>query len=1083
MTRRVEPRRPSKWAYTPLVPVCQSCGEDNPERARFCLACGSSLEPQAPTREVRKTVTVLFCDVAGSTSLGERLDPETLRRVMTRYFEAMKVALERHGGTVEKFIGDAVMAVFGIPILHEDDALRAVRAAAEMRDALEGLNEELARERGASIKVRIGINTGPVVAGDPASGQTMVTGDAVNVAARLEQAAEPGEILIGQETEHLVRDAVDVEPVEALSLKGKEKPVPAFRLLAVRSSAPGYARRLDSPIVGRGHEQRLLAEAFARCQRERACHLFTMLGSPGVGKSRLADEFTRNSRLEVDATILSGRCLPYGDGITFWPVAEIVHEAAGILDEDPPEVARDRIGGLLGEAEDAGLIADRVAQMAGLLDAGATATELFWSLRRLLEEMARRRPLIVEFDDIHWAEPTLLDLVEHIADWSRDAPILLLCLGRPELLDRRPTWGGGKMNATSLLLEALSEHESEALIHNLLGRAELAEAARLQVVGAAEGNPLFVEQMLSMLIDEGLLQRDNGHWVAAGDLTAMSVPPTIQALLAARLDRLQYEERAVIERASVVGKIFYTGAVTEMAPETLRLQVPTHLMTLVRKELIRPDRSDVAGEDAFKFRHLLIRDAAYESMPKETRADLHERFAGWLERTAGPRMAEYGEILGYHLEQAYQYLAELGPVGERGKELAGRAAGHLSASGQRATNRGDMRAAIHLFTRATELLPEGSAERLDLFPRIAVAMVELGEWNAADRLLEGSIEEARRAGDRRVEWLSRAQLAQIRSHTEARESDDRIVREAISVLQEFDDDYALALAWLAMSENHNLWGRQAASIEALERALEHARHAGDERTEAELMGQLGSRMYFGPTRPEEAIRRAEEMLARLPGHRLAEASALRAIGRFRALQGEFEQAREMAARALAIAEDLGLDLLVASTRGFTTAAIEWLAGDPVAAESELRANLAALELMGEWSAASTAVAILGDMLYLQGRYEEALEATRRSEEWAAPEDLASQMTYRSVRGKALARLGQIEEGIGLAKEAVEIGERTDFGFRGDMLLNLTEVLTLAGRREEAAAAARRAIELHEEKGNEVGAGWARAALAELAVEQ
>jgi class 3 adenylate cyclase/tetratricopeptide (TPR) repeat protein len=1066
-------------SYTPLVPVCRSCGEDNPERARFCLACGSSLEPAAPAREVRKTVTILFCDVAGSTSLGERLDPETLRRVMTRYFEAMKAALERHGGTVEKFIGDAVMAVFGIPVLHEDDALRAVRAAAEMRDALEGLNEELARDQGATIGVRIGINTGQVVAGDASSGQGMVTGDAVNVAARLEQAAATGEILIGAETEHLVRDAVDVEPVDPLSLKGKEGPVPAFRLLSVQPATPGYARRLDSPIVGRDHEQRLLAEAFARCRRERACQLFTMLGSPGVGKSRLAEEFARTSRLEADAIVLSGRCLPYGDGITFWPVAEIVHEAAGIREGDSPEVARDRIAGLLEGADDARLIADRVAQMAGLLDAGANPTELFWSLRRLFEEMARRSPLVVEFDDMHWAEPTLLDLVEHVADWSRDAPILLLCLARPELLDRRPTWGGGKMNATSILLEALSDQESEALIGNLLGRAELAEPARLQVVGAAEGNPLFVEQMLSMLIDEGLLQRDDGHWIASGDLSEMAVPPTIHALLAARLDRLQYEERAVIERASVVGKTFYTGAVTEMAPEPLRLQVPTHLMTLVRKELIRPDRSDVAGEDAFRFRHLLIRDAAYESMPKETRADLHERFAGWLERMAGPRLAEYGEILGYHLEQAYRYRAELGPVDDRGRELAGRAAAHLSASGHRATNRGDMRAAVHLLTRAAELLPVGSPDRLDLFPRIAVAMVELGEWNAADRLLEAAIEEAQRAGDRRVEWLSRAQLAQIRSHTEARESDDRIVREAIDVLQEFDDDYALSLAWFAMSENHNLWGREAASIEALEHALEHARRAGDQRMEAEMMGQLGGRMYFGPTRPEEAIRRAEEMLAGLPGHRLAEASALRAISRFRALQGHFEDAREMAARALAIVQELGLDLQVASTRGFTTAAIEWLAGDPVAAERELRANLAALERMGEWAAASTAVAVLGDMLYLQGRYEEALEATRRSEAWAAPEDLASQITYRRVRGKVLARLGEIEEGIRLAQQGVEIAEGTDFGFRGDNLMDLAEVLRLAGHREGAATAARRALELYEEKGNEVGAGWARATLAEL----
>src|SRR5206468_3269486 len=373
---------------------------------------------------------------------------------------------------------------------------------------------------------------------------------------------------------------------------------------------------------------------------------------------------------------------------------------------------------------------------------------------------------------IHWAEPTLLDLIEHVADWSRDAPILLLCLARAELLDRRPAWGGGKLNATSLLLEPLTEDESGLLVGNLLGKAELPGAARLQVVRAAEGNPLFVEQMLSMLIDEGLLRRDDGHWIAAGDLSTVAVPPTIHALLAARLDRLGREERAVIERASVVGKVFYTGAVAELAPESIRPQVGGHLMTLVRKELIRPDRSDVVGEDAVRFLHMLIRDAAYESMPKEARAELHERFAVWLERTAGARAPEFEEILGYHLEQAARYLAELGPVDDRGRALASVAAAHLGSSGRRAMNRGDLGGAAGLLSRATELLPEGSGERLEMLPILAEALVDVGEWHTAERVLGQAIAESLEAGNSRIEWRARAEQARVRSHITAAASDE-----------------------------------------------------------------------------------------------------------------------------------------------------------------------------------------------------------------------------------------------------------------------------------------------------------------------
>jgi class 3 adenylate cyclase len=421
------------------VPVCPACGEDNPERARYCLACGSSLALEVRTgREVRKTVSIVFCDVTGSTSLGERLDPESLRRVMTRYFDEMRAALERHGGTVEKFIGDAVMAVFGIPSVHEDDALRAVRAAHDMRSALADLNKELERDRGVTIASRIGVNTGPVVAGDPDAGQALVTGDAVNIAARLEQAAQPGEVLIGEETWRLVRDAVETEATEPLTLKGKAGPIAAFRLLDVSAGAAGVARRLDAPMIGRDQELGLLRQAFERATSERACNLFTVLGTAGVGKSRLLEEFLL--RVRDAATVIRGRCLSYGEGITLWPLAEAVSAGAGVTALDPPDAVREGLVAVVGEdRRTIGLL----EQVLGIASADAAPEELARAIRVFLERLASERPLVVVFDDVHWGEPTFLDVVEHVADRARDVPILLVCQARPELLDVRAGWGVG----------------------------------------------------------------------------------------------------------------------------------------------------------------------------------------------------------------------------------------------------------------------------------------------------------------------------------------------------------------------------------------------------------------------------------------------------------------------------------------------------------------------------------------------------------------------------------------------------------------------------------------------------------------
>jgi class 3 adenylate cyclase len=701
------------------VRACPRCGEENSDRARFCQACGTSLAATDVAPEARKTVTVVFSDLAGSTALGERLDPESLRRLMGRYFDEMREVLEHHGATVEKFIGDAIMAVFGIPRLHEDDALRAVRAAAEMRERLASVNERFRDELGVEITARTGVHTGEVVAGDPAGGQTLVTGDAVNTAARLEQAAGAGEVLIGEPTYRLVRDAVVAEPVDPIDAKGKADPVRAYRLHEVIAGAEAHARRLDAPMVGRDAELHTIVDAFERSAADRTCRLVTVLGEAGVGKSRLVLEAL--GEIDDRATVLRGRCLPYGEGITYWPVAEAVRNVAAISDEHPPDEARRRIAALLQGVERSHRIAEGVAELIGLGEGARTAEEGFWAVRRFFEGLARTRPLVLVFDDIHWGEETFLDLLGYVVEWTSGVPVLVLCLARKELLDRRPGWAASDL----VVLASLNDAECGSLLRGLLGTEDVPGAVTDAIAGSTEGNPLFVEELLAMLIDDGLLVRDDGHWSPSPDLARVAVPPTVQALLAARLEHLDRSERRVLEGASVVGEVFEWSAVAELVPEELRSDLGGHLMSLVRKEVIRPAPSDLSDEDAFRFRHLLIRDAAYEGMAKETRAELHERFARWLEGVAPERLPEVQGIVGYHLERSFRFREELGsPV----PVVARKAAHHLREAGTRALDRADMPAAANLLDRALALLPRDDPLRARLMIELADALRELGEF-------------------------------------------------------------------------------------------------------------------------------------------------------------------------------------------------------------------------------------------------------------------------------------------------------------------------------------------------------------------
>ena len=688
-------------------------------------------------------MTIVFCDLVGSTKLGESLDPESLRQVITRYFEAMSDALGRHGGTIEKFIGDAVMAVFGIPTAREDDALRAVRAAVEMRNALGELNGQLDLQWGVRLQARTGVNTGEVIAGDASQGgQNFASGDAVNVAARLEQAAPPGEIFIGKHTLELVRDAVLVEPVPPLDLKGKSEPMPAFRVVDVADPAARLDRGLNPPLVGREHELATLREAFDRTVAERTCELVTLVGAAGMGKSRLAKDFAHS--LGGEATVVSGRCLSYGEGLTFWPLREIVDELAGTDDSVSSEAVQARIARLLPEDDDTATIVERVAGALGLSDAAAYPTETFWAVRKLLEAAAGEQPLVVVFEDIHWAEPTFLDLIEHLAGTIRGVPIFIVAATRTDLFDTRPDFARDLAGATRLELQPLSGADSRMLIEHLIGDAGAAADLPDRVFSGAEGNPLFVEELVRMLVDERHIEQGESGVSSVRELSAVTVPPTIHALLAARLDRLDPAERAVVEAAAVVGRSFGRGAVLELGHGDDRPELDRQLSALVRKQLIEPDGGRFAGEGTFSFTHILVRDVAYQGILKRHRTDLHARFAGWLERETGERAGEYEQILGYHLERSYRYLTELGPIDERGRELAARAAARLGSSGGRALVRGDIRPAVNLLERAVSLLPDDDPARRDLTVKLGIALAETGQLSRADALLHDRIEAERR---------------------------------------------------------------------------------------------------------------------------------------------------------------------------------------------------------------------------------------------------------------------------------------------------------------------------------------------------
>ncbi|MGH3127037.1 MAG: ATP-binding protein [Gaiellaceae bacterium] len=976
-------------------------------------------------------MTVLFCDLVGSTALGETSDPEVLRDIMARYHAELRVIVERHGGTIEKFVGDAAMAVFGLPQVHEDDALRAVRAAVEMQSTVATLG----------LEVRIGVNTGEVVAG---RGETLVTGDAVNVAARFEQAAAAGEILIGVATERLVRDAVHTEAVEPLALKGKAEPVRAFRVLELMEPVPAFTRSIDAPFVGRRAELEQLELALAKAVETRMPQLATIVGAPGIGKSRLARELLGR----VQGRVVVGRCLPYGEGITYWPLQEIVTQVGDLRDA-------------LARTDDADLAVIRIEAALGVTDTPVSPEEIAWGVRRLFEALAATKPLVVVFDDIHWAEPALLDLVEYLVAFAQHAPILALCTARPDLFELRPTWTAPKPNTTLVTLQPLSESESVSLVE-LLG--ELPERTRERVVEAAEGNPLFVEQLVAM-------QAENGD--------ELDVPPTLHALLAARIDRLGEHERAAAQRGSVEGRLFHRGAVAALLPEPDRTEVGAHLLSLVRKELIRPDRATLPGDDAFRFGHILIRDAAYDAIPKRQRAALHMRFADWIESRLGDDAPD--EVVGYHLEHAYRYGAELGTSDA---VLGTRAAERLEAAARAAMGRQDVTAAVNLLTRAVELVPEGDTRPL-LCVRLGEALEEADELGQAEAAFEEGVALAREAGDGHAEWLGRVWLARVKLMQDPEGALEPMLEEAsaaVAAREPAEDHEVLAAAWGRISAVHAWRGETHAYMDALERALQHARQAGSLALEVSLTAMRAPDFIWGSGRVDEGVRYAEELVERLghvPGVRQF---ALHLHAHMQARLGEFDGALEAMSTYRDNLRELGKEREYAVTANCVWDVCTW-SGDVQHGEETLREAYELLERRGNKAFLSEVARGLAEAAVRQSSLDEAERFCELGEEVSPSEDVESEAHVALLRARIRAARGDRAVAEECVRRAIEIYSGTDYLERAaDAWLTFAEILRSNGDPGDETAASK-ALALYERKGNIVGAGWARSFLEDAGAAQ
>ena len=975
------------------MPVtCPSCGTENAESAKFCNECGTALaQPEQPRKE-RKFATALFADLVGSTSLAEREDPEVVQSVVGRTFDRLSEEIGRYEGLLEKFMGDAVLAVFGVPRAHEDDAERAVRAALEMLALLSELNRGFAAEAKPTLAMRIGIEAGEVLVDlERATGSRdrMLTGDAVNTAARLQAAAEPSQIVVGPGVYASTKDVIEYRELEPLALKGKAEPVPAWRALRIKARTRGERPRLglEARLIGRDEELAVLKQTLRRVESEGRPALVTIVGPAGVGKSRLVAELERY--VEGLPNIVywrRGRCLAYGN-TSYSAFADAIKAQCEIFEDDAADVAGKKADAAVRELFGDESVAPQIRALVGAGEArGMTREELFDAWRRFCERLAARYPLAIVLDDIHWADEGLLDFLEHVADWAQ-GPIFVIGTARPELLETRPTWGGGKRNAASLYLDPLSDAEGEAMLDDLLS-GQIAPDLKRTIVDRSEGNPLFVEEIIRKLIDDGVLRAtEAARWEVALPVAAVELPRSIQGLIAARLDGLPEDEKALLQDAAVVGRVFWVGAVAELTERTTQ-EVRNALGRLRVKELVFPhEPSSFSDEHEFSFHHLLIRDGAYDSLPKTLRADKHARVARWAEQRAGDRAEEIAQLIAAHLLEAIRYFDELGETGGARGGIGRRAFEWCRAAAERTTALWQRSEAARWFREA-----ERVADGLDL------------------------------PDEQRAE-LARAHAAASWG-TDPVEEHLRVARRALELYERIDDpvgigwarsQQVLSLLQLGRDEECERQGR--AAVATLEPLVER-------RELAEALHTLGWYLWRrGRTdEAEPLLRRSVEMADRL-GERLVHAQAMQTLAACVMSIGRSDESLETMQTAFELAKDVGefANLLRAYVN--MSSHLADLGFDQHAAEEILREGLELADRAGARPQVAWLSLNLGDVLIRLGRLEEAEEWHRRSLA------LAIEVGDSPLHGMAQARLavtmlfrGRVEEAESAHRLAVPILE-------------------------------------------------------------
>jgi class 3 adenylate cyclase/tetratricopeptide (TPR) repeat protein len=955
----------------------------------------------------RKLATVLFVDLVDSTALVTGADPEVVRRRVQTYFERVSRCVTTHGGIVEKFAGDAVMAAFGIPQAHEDDAERAVRAGLAILDGVHELE----------LEARIGIESGEVVADD--SDSTFATGEAVNVAARLQQAAEPGQVVLGPGTHRLTLGSVEVDDLGPVELKGLGREIWAWRALSTKVDE---VRELHAaPLVGRDSELELLQNTYDRALRDRRAHLFTIYGEAGVGKSRLAREFSQGVE---GATVLSGRSLPYGEGVTYWPLAEMVKCAAGIVDDDPLDVAIEKLRSF---CEDE-VVADLLGLASGVLEAvqaERSQQEIAWAGREWAQRLAQEQPLVLVFEDIHWAEEPLLELIEHLVTWVREAPLLVVTLARPELLDVRPGWGGGRVRATAIELEPLAPSESEELIDALGGTLDPAE--RQAVLAKTEGNPLFVEETVRMLAEEG--SEGIGR-----------IPDTLQALIAARIDRLAPEAKALLQRAAVIGRIFWAGALERLSPELESLEAPLDDLRL-REFVLDEERSSIRGERAYKFKHVLIREVAYSGLSKSARAEHHAQFAEWLKERAGEELLE---IRAFHLDRAAALLTELD--GAAPVELQREAAEALTEAGLRAFAREANRVGRQHFLRALELEP--TLRRRYLAARAADRLSDLP---AVSREMEEVLAAAIAEGDG---WTQGRALVTLAEAAVLREADvsaaEQMIDNALEVLEP-DDHNGRYRALRARATIAWMRGDLAKEEQVMLEALDLARASEHKGFESEAADELAS-VYLARLELDRAAPLIEQaiLLAEESGSAEARGRALRFAGQLHLQRRELDDAEAALEAAREHLAEAGAAWALGRTLNFAG----WTAvhkGDLTRAERLFRESIRILAPLEDRATLCETQRSLAELLLAQGRVDEAERFALAARETVGPHDVSSLASTSMSLGLVRAAQGRDEEAEELLRQAYETVAPTELRLtQCEILRALTQFLRDRGREDEAA---------------------------------